>query len=216
MAKAQRVRGIHPGRSLRENAAKVVALRLEEVLQWRPALEDPTLVTELHNMRIAAKRLRYAFETFQACFPGSKGILKDLTEIQENLGDIHDLDVLTDVLRSRMRALEQPLEERTIEIMGSTATQGDKSAAIRRASGEQARDVRRIGLLGLLGDKINDRHSRYADFQRRWAGEGFADLAGRVTMAVAPPDGHVRSDDAPQPSPTTEGAQDSHLTVDSS
>jgi hypothetical protein len=210
VAPASRVRGIHPGRSLRENAATVIAFRLDELLQWRPAVEDPGLVTELHNMRIAAKRLRYAFETFQTCFPGTKGILKDLTDIQEDLGDIHDLDVLTDVLRSRLSALEAPLDETIVTIMGSNDTPREKSAALRRASSQQARDPRRIGLLGLLGDKLNDRRARYVSFQKRWRGNGLADLAGRVTMAIAPSDAPMQKGPSPQAPDTSASTPVSH------
>jgi hypothetical protein len=188
VAPARRVRGIHPGRSFRENAAKVVEARLEELLDWRPALEDPDLVTELHNMRIAAKRLRYAFETFQTCFPGAKSLLKDLTDIQEDLGDIHDLDVLTDVLRTRLRALDEPLEAGAVEIMESADAPREKSAALRRLSGQHARDPRRIGLLGLLGDKINNRRRRYDAFQKRWAKKGLEELAARVVATIVAPD----------------------------
>jgi CHAD domain len=186
MAPAARVRDIHPGRSLRENAAKVIAFRLHELLQWRPALEDPSLVSDLHNMRIAAKRLRYAIETFSICFDGTKAILKDLTDVQEDLGDIHDLDVLTDVLRSRLRALDEPLESQVVDIMGADASQAEKSASLRRLSSQHARDPRRIGLLGLLGDKINDRRRRYAGFQQRWSGEGLKMLTDRIVSAIEP------------------------------
>src|SRR4051812_41691378 len=102
MARAKRVKGIKPRATLLENARLVVALRLEELLSWRESLERPELVTDLHDMRIAAKRLRYALEMFDVCFPEIKPVLKELSEIQEALGTIHDLDVLADILRARL------------------------------------------------------------------------------------------------------------------
>jgi len=116
MARAGRVAGIHPKRSLRENAILVVETRLAELLAWRGALEDPSRLVELHDMRIAAKRLRYALEIFEVCFPEARPVLQDLGDIQEDLGAIHDLDVLADILRRRLALHDVQLEQRATEI----------------------------------------------------------------------------------------------------
>ena len=186
MARASRVHGIHPARSLRENAAKIVEVRLGELLSWRSALHDPELVAELHNMRIAAKRLRYAIETFQVCFPDIKAVAKDLSDIQEDLGDIHDLDVLTDVLRARLRALDEPMEGRAVDIMAMDLPQVQKSARLRQLVSSEARDQRRLGLLGLLGDKVNERRARFDMFRGRWDAQRLAHLEGMVMRAIGP------------------------------
>ncbi len=54
----------------------------------------------LHQFRIAAKKLRYSLEFFEMCFnqPLSQQ-LKTLREIQELLGDLHDCDVMVDLLK---------------------------------------------------------------------------------------------------------------------
>lgn len=187
MAKATRVRGIRPSKSLRENAAKIVEVRLGELLSWEPALGDPSKVQDLHNMRIAAKRLRYALETFQLCFPDAKPIVKDLSDIQEALGDIHDLDVLTDVLRNRLRVLHEPLEGGAVEITSQDLPQRDKSARLRRLISSEARDVRRLGLLGLLGDKVNERGQRFEAFRKTWDEKRLQELETMTRRAIAPP-----------------------------
>ena len=189
MARAGRVRGIRPKGALRENAIRVVATRLDELLSWRGALTDPTRVRELHDMRIAAKRLRYAFEMFEVCFPGTRPLLRELTDMQEDLGTIHDLDVLADSLRQRFAALDVPLEARAIEIAATSATPAQRSNRLRAVLYGQARDRRRLGLLGLLGERIEERRRRYDTFVERWGDSRLDDFARRVHHAISPPPG---------------------------
>jgi CHAD domain-containing protein len=68
--------------------------RLEDFLGYREIIHDPAKVTELHEMRIAAKWLRYTMETFAALYSNQlRPYLKATRTIQEQLGDIHDCDV---------------------------------------------------------------------------------------------------------------------------
>lgn len=184
MARARRIRGIKPKDSLGTNARRVVELRLAEFLSWRTSLDDPTAVQDLHDMRIAAKRLRYAFEMFEVCYSDSKSLLKELTDIQETLGDIHDLDVLTDLLRARLKAIDANIETAAIEIMSSDEPAVEKSRRLRRVLSAQARDRQRLGLIALIGDKIAERGRRYADLQTKWGGAALDDFALRVRRTV--------------------------------
>lgn len=202
MARARRVRGIRPRWSLRQNAVLVVETRLQEFLFWRDALDDEQAVTQLHDMRIAAKRLRYALEMFEICFPEAKRLLKDLTKVQEDLGDIHDLDVLGEILRSRLRLLEAPLLDQAIESARTAETRGQHINQLRQLIHGQARDPIRLGLLALIGDKVLERHERFEAFRRRW-GQGQLDaFAGRVRQALvaqdATGDSGTTSDQGPE------------------
>jgi hypothetical protein len=184
MARARRVSGIHPKESLRENARRVVAVRLDELLSWRQALDDPALVQQLHDMRIAAKRLRYALEMFDVCFSGVKALLKQLTDMQEDLGTIHDLDVLIVILRDRLQAVDATAEEQIVEVMGAEATVAEKSRQLRRLLSAQARDSRRLGLVGLIGDKRAERRRCYVHFQQRWSGGSLEKFAMQVRQVT--------------------------------
>ena len=184
MAKARRVRGIKPRKGLRENAQRVISVRLEEVLSWQEALADPAQVLELHNMRIAAKRLRYALEIFDVCFPDSKDVLREVTGIQEDLGEIHDLDVLIDILKSRLHAREAEVERRAIDLMASNTSAADKGHQLRQLLYAQARDRRRIGLLGLIGDKSAERNRRFERFRRRWGDGRLDELRRQIRQAT--------------------------------
>ncbi len=59
------------------------------------AIEDHHEVERLHELRIDAKRLRYALEAFGSLFPEGqiKPLTKKLKTLQDNLGDLQDLAV---------------------------------------------------------------------------------------------------------------------------
>ena len=95
MAKALPVYAVNPQGALAQNAPLILHTRLEEMLRFEGFISDPARVDELHNMRIAAKRLRYTLEIFAPCFPGKdfSKIADQVKSIQEQIGEIHDADV---------------------------------------------------------------------------------------------------------------------------
>ncbi len=79
---------------LRNMAAQGIYAKLQEFLAYEPFVDKPEVTTELHAMRIAAKRLRYTIEIFAPLFPDTqKNWLKVLKDIQDALGYMHDCDV---------------------------------------------------------------------------------------------------------------------------
>ena len=75
-------------------ATEAIRLRLEEFLAFAPHVTHPERVRELHQMRIAAKHLRYTLEVFQPLYErGLRKPIKIVKEIQELLGEVHDCDV---------------------------------------------------------------------------------------------------------------------------
>jgi CHAD domain-containing protein len=79
---------------LYRRANEAMRLRLEEFLAFAPHVAHPERVTELHQMRIAAKHLRYTLEVFQPLYDrGLRKPIKIVKEIQELLGEVHDCDV---------------------------------------------------------------------------------------------------------------------------
>jgi hypothetical protein len=102
MAKALPVFAVNPNGPLTENAPLMLHTRLEEMYHFAPLISDPNRVEELHNMRIAAKRLRYTMEIFAPCF-GEKAFSKiynNVKSIQEQIGNIHDADVRVPLLQA--------------------------------------------------------------------------------------------------------------------
>jgi CHAD domain-containing protein len=92
--KARKVKGLEPDGALADNAERIVRARLDELCAFMPRAADPEEVVALHDMRIAAKRLRYILEITGPCFgPYARTATKHVRELQDLLGEIHDCDV---------------------------------------------------------------------------------------------------------------------------
>jgi CHAD domain-containing protein len=93
--KARAVKGLEPRKSLRGNAEKIVRVRLDELRSLAESALDPGAAEAQHDMRIAAKRLRYVLEIVGPCFgPEAKAARRAAKELQGVLGEIHDCDVM--------------------------------------------------------------------------------------------------------------------------
>jgi CHAD domain-containing protein len=92
--KARRVKGLDPEAPLGDNAERIVRVRLDELTSFMPKAADPDEVVALHDMRIAAKRLRYILEVTGPCFGSyASSAVKLVKDLQDLLGEIHDCDV---------------------------------------------------------------------------------------------------------------------------
>jgi hypothetical protein len=105
--KARKVKGLEPEGTLADNAERIVRVRLDELQSFIPRALDPSEVVALHDMRIAAKRLRYVLEvTADVCFgPYAATALKRTKDLQDLLGEIHDCDVQLPRVLARMEEL---------------------------------------------------------------------------------------------------------------
>ena len=92
--KARQVADLDPDGALADNAERIVRVRLDELCGFMPTAADPEQVVALHDMRIAAKRLRYILEVTGPCFGTyAKTATKLTKDLQDLLGEIHDCDV---------------------------------------------------------------------------------------------------------------------------
>jgi CHAD domain-containing protein len=93
--KPHAVHGLDAKASVARNAARIIRVRVAELYAFDPDVLDPARVRELHDMRIAAKRVRYVLELTGHCFgevgEEAEAVAKDLQGI---LGEIHDCDML--------------------------------------------------------------------------------------------------------------------------
>ena len=105
--KARKVKGLDPQGTLADNAERIVRVRLSELQSFIPQALEPGEVTALHDMRIAAKRLRYVLEvTADTCFGAyAETALKRTKDLQDLLGEIHDCDVQLPRVLHRMEEL---------------------------------------------------------------------------------------------------------------
>jgi CHAD domain-containing protein len=92
--KARAVKGLDPEGALADNAERIVRVRLDELTSFMPRAADPGQVVALHDMRIAAKRLRYILEVTGPVFgPYASTAVRMVKDLQDLLGEIHDCDV---------------------------------------------------------------------------------------------------------------------------
>lgn len=136
-------------------AGKNVSPRLMDLVSLSPALDDPSKIKELHEMRIAAKRLRYTMEAFIPCF--GEPLVKQIDEVkalQEQLGDIHDCDIWMYKIRTYEEGLDVASEERKI-------------------------------LETVRGERRDHRDTRYAEAFAHWENLVTADFPGEVMHIVS-------------------------------
>lgn len=107
MAKARPITGIDARATTAQNAYRIARTRLEEVMEWGQYADEPERVGQLHNLRIAAKRLRYTLEIFADVLPPeSSSMLDEMTKVQEELGSLHDTDVMIALVRHCLKPVE--------------------------------------------------------------------------------------------------------------
>jgi hypothetical protein len=105
--KAKKVKGLDPQTTLSENAARIIATRIGELRSFATAALDGDR-TQQHDMRIAAKRLRYVLEV--AGFPfgdAADQARRAARDLQEILGEMHDCDVMLPRVDGQLASLRQ-------------------------------------------------------------------------------------------------------------
>ena len=157
MAKAWKVKGIDSQRSYRWNAQVILAVKVEEVYSWAESIRNPSNVKELHNLRISVKRLRYSMESFTINYGEKfKDLLKVLEDLQEQLGDIHDCDVIETVLTDYLR-----------ELPDRKATETDA-----------------LGINALLSRYRGMRMAKYQAFLQQWDALEESDFKGQLLEII--------------------------------
>jgi len=161
MARARRIKPIGRRVQFQTAARQVLHARIADLAVWGAYADDPTAVVELHNMRIAGKRLRYSLELLQTGLSGSVDeALSNVEQMQELLGAIHDADVLLDSLRRQIgvTALREGL------------AQADAARALPVPPPDDAgAPTERQGLLTLLRTVARHREEPYTAFTAWWS-----------------------------------------------
>jgi CHAD domain-containing protein len=93
--KAREIRELDAKILLAEAARRIVSVRTDEVYSLAPGALAGEDATALHDLRIAAKRLRYVLELVGFCLGGVAVEAETrMRELQTLIGDVHDCDVL--------------------------------------------------------------------------------------------------------------------------
>jgi hypothetical protein len=129
--KARRVKKLDPNRPLSANAGRIVRVRLDEMRSFAPKALKPDATREQHDMRIAAKRLRYVLEVTGFCFGRSADLARRRArDLQDILGELHDCDVMLPRVERHLTALRDADAESVRERAGD-AEDLDPSLAAR-------------------------------------------------------------------------------------
>lgn len=86
-----------------EAGCEVISRSMEEFRDLSKSLYNPFNQLELHQLRIASKRLRYAVELFTVCWNDELQIFaEEVSQMQTFLGEVHDCDIWIENLRQRL------------------------------------------------------------------------------------------------------------------
>lgn len=116
--KAAKVKKLDPAAPLLGNAARIVSVRLEELLSFAPAALAPDASDVQHDMRIAAKRLRYVLETVGTCLGEPADVARRAArDLQDVLGDVHDCDERFAMVERHLEGAGPAAADRGLELL---------------------------------------------------------------------------------------------------
>jgi len=106
VAKAEDI-PVEPDEPYRAAGARIVRVRADELFDHAEGVLDTRDIERVHDMRVATRRLRAVLEIFAPCFPPSefKGVLRDVKQLADALGERRDPDVHIDALKTFAKAL---------------------------------------------------------------------------------------------------------------
>ncbi len=147
--------------SFNEAGRDAVAESLRELCDLGASVYEPFNIEKLHEMRIAAKRLRYAVELFTACWGASVSpFAAQIAEMQSLLGEVHDCDVWLENLGERMRGKHRQ--------NGAAATESERQAAV-----------------WLMSEFIKNRTKNYRAALKLWSEWEATDLTNKMRAVIS-------------------------------
>ncbi|MGI8440861.1 MAG: CHAD domain-containing protein [Thermoleophilaceae bacterium] len=179
--KARKVKGLDPEAPLGPNARRIVLVRLDELFSFGPTAVDEEDPKALHDMRIAAKRLRYVLEVTEPCFGvEARMAARQAKDIQSLLGDIHDCD---EMLPRVERHIEDLREADVAAVVRAAGPEGGDLAPGATRSAPNRRSYR--GLESLRTYTEARREVLFARFRTEWRRLEEERFRERVEAALA-------------------------------
>ena len=153
----------------RQAAPRLLEERLNTLYGFEQYTGNAEAVEELHEMRIAAKWLRYTMELFAPAYADElKKSIGTAKKLQELLGDLHDSDVRLDLLRATLGA--------RLKVKGLEAV------------GQLSPDPVQTGLTAELRREEGTRQGCYRAFYKEWRRLESRDFRQSCGKRIAAPD----------------------------
>jgi hypothetical protein len=158
---------LDPKAPLSVNAREILKVRIAEFYHYTPIVHDEKAGVLLHELRIAAKRLRYTLEMFREVFGAIGDVQIDrVKNIQEALGDLHDCDVRIELIEDELAELaSRQIRELSARMIEEPI---ERHKALTSAALRPPPDDPRRGLLALLSRQHVARHEHYDRFVTFW------------------------------------------------
>lgn len=151
MAQARPIPGLEASDPYATAAAKVVGVRVAELIDHADGVLDVDDIERVHDMRVATRRLRAALEIFEPCLPAKewKAGMGEVKALADALGQRRDRDVTIAALGKIAESMATP-DRRGVESLIERLR--EEQAA---ANDELARLVR-SDRLAALGEQLSE------------------------------------------------------------
>lgn len=173
MAKAQPITGLDSQAPTFKNARIILQERLSEMYAYAQYVDSPDNTRELHDLRIAAKRVRYTLELFEEFLPeAGKEIAEELAKLQDELGALHDSEVMLVLLRQLLQPEGEETKASTAEKPAgdqpALLSPGLTSSVLHPERSSALSEKERHGLMSFLQRQEQRRTQAYLTFRQHW------------------------------------------------
>jgi len=182
--RARPVKGLEPDGPFSDNARRIVKVRVDELYALAPKALDVDRPKKLHDLRIAAKRLRYVLEIARpALGKGAADGVRTAKALQQLLGDIHDCDEMLP------RVQAHAADRRAADVDDLTRRAGRNARDLKPGLAPAAAGAdRNRGLETLAAHLAARRRVLFARFEREWIRLEARDFRGTLLAAISPPE----------------------------
>ena len=131
MAKAKPIPDLGADDAYAEAAAKIVEVRVGELVENAEGVLDTGDIERVHDMRVATRRLRAALEIFEPCFPDKAyaEALDAVKRLADALGERRDRDVAIASLHAFTDQMAAPDRRGVDSLIGQLRTEQEEANA---------------------------------------------------------------------------------------
>jgi hypothetical protein len=182
--RAKEITNIDPAASAASNLPLIFATRIAEMWSLAASIDDPSDVDGLHDLRIAAKRVRYLLEFFEDSFDDDFEPLRDeFKQLQDLLGETHDCDEWATHLCKKIKSDQFNL---SAVVTGEHGTAGASVQLLELArqvsAGLDPGPEQAVAIF--LIEICERRHRMFSELQLYWSALEEQDFQARLSDAV--------------------------------